>query len=81
MEVRLALILAALADSLTFLVMGVAHEANPLVAAHPLLALAAKAALALALALWPYRYRFPVQLVGAVAWSIGAASNLRVLMG
>lgn len=81
MGLRLALILAALADAATFVVMGVAHEANPLAAAHPLLALAAKASLALALVLWPYRYRLSVQLVGAVAWTLGAASNVRVLLG
>lgn len=55
--------------------MGVAHEANPLVRAAPLLALAAKALLAIAIVRWPWRYALTVRLVGAAAWTFGAFTN------
>lgn len=75
-----AVLLAGAADALTFAVMGVAYEANPIVRAAPLLALAAKAGLALILAFWPWRYATQLRAIGAVAWAFGAFTNLAVLL-
>lgn len=74
------LLLAAFADSLTFVLMGTANEANPIAAHSPLLALAAKALLATALFLWPWRYATPIRAFGAFAWTVGALSNGLVLL-
>jgi hypothetical protein len=76
---RAALLAAALADSLTFLLLPPGAELNPLAAAYPVPALVAKAVLAIALALWPWRYALPVRLIGAAVWTVGAASNVIVL--
>jgi len=76
-----ALAAAAILDTLTFLLLPPGAEANPLAAMYPYIAIPAKAALAVALVLWPWRYRRAVQICGAVAWSIGATSNVLVLGG
>lgn len=61
--------------------MGTAHEANPLVVAHPIGAVAAKWALVLALLAWHHRYASPIRAFGAVVWTYGAAMNLVVIGG
>lgn len=77
----LALTLAALADSLTFLVMGTTHEANPVAAIAPMLSILLKAALVAVLVFWPLKYGSQLRAIGALCWSVGAASNLLVLGG
>ena len=74
------LVFAAIADSLTFIWMGIAHEANPLVAAHPVPALAAKAGLTVLLLAWSAPIAYRVRLFGAVAWTFGACTNVAVLL-
>lgn len=74
-----AVVLAGAADALTFLALPPGAEANPIAAASPALALAAKALLALAVALWPWRYALTVRTAGVLVWSAGAASNIAVL--
>lgn len=75
-----ALLVAAVADSITFVLLPVGAEANPLAAAFPLLALAAKALLVAFLLLWHHRYAPRLRAIGAIAWSVGACSNLLVLL-
>jgi hypothetical protein len=75
------LVLAALADSITFLLMGTAHEANPIARTFPEVALAAKALLVLFVLCAPLgRYRGNVAAFGAGYFLAGALSNL-VVMG
>ena len=76
-----ALVVAALTDSLTFIAMGTAHELNPIAANFPGPAVAAKAALVVLILAAPLqRYRLPVMAFGAFAWTVGALSNLLVLV-
>lgn len=70
---------AALADTLTFLLMGTASEANPIAAIAPVLSVLLKAALAGVLLLWPWRYATQLRAIGAVAWAIGAATNIHAM--
>lgn len=77
---RSAVLLAGVADSLTFLAMGVANEANPIAAHSPLGAVAAKAFLVAFLLLWRHRYAAPIRAFGVIAWTVGACSNALVLM-
>jgi len=88
-----ALLLAAMvADSWTYLLMGVEHEMNPLVASvGPSIALAIKWAIVIALLvilrmgsrshIAPTSWRNPRRflLIGASIGVIGAASNVRVI--
>ena len=78
----IGLILAATADSLTFLLLPPGAALNPLAVASPPLAIAAKAALAALILIAPLQqYRRPVITIGITAWTIGFASNLLVLGG
>lgn len=77
---RPALVLAALADSLTFLLLPTGAELNPLAASNPYASLVAKFLLATILLAWPWRYASRLRAIGAFAWSVGALSNLAVLL-
>lgn len=78
----IALAGAALADSITFLLMGTAHEANPLVRAFPEMALIAKALLVVFVLWAPLgSYRGNVAAFGAGYFLAGALANLVVLGG
>ncbi|MEK0430289.1 MAG: hypothetical protein RL139_93 [Gemmatimonadota bacterium] len=60
--------------------MGTAHELNPLAAAFPAAAIVAKFLLVAAILALPLgQYATNVRMTGALAWSIGACSNLLVL--
>ena len=75
------LILAAFADAATFILMGTAHELNPIARTYPEAAIAAKAALAALILIAPLQqYRRPVIAIGITAWTIGAITNLSVLL-
>lgn len=76
-----ALALAALADAVTFAHLPPGAELNPIAATWPVAAICAKALLVvliLGLPLGDYARR--VRLFGAFAWSVGALSNLIVLL-
>ncbi|MGA0069456.1 MAG: hypothetical protein ACO3PB_08385 [Miltoncostaeaceae bacterium] len=76
----IALAAAALADSVTFLVMGVEHEANPIAAAFPAAAIAAKFLLVVAILALPLgQYATNVKVTGALAWALGAFTNVLVI--
>ena len=77
----LGLVGAAVADLSTFVLMGVEHEANPIVAGHPVAAIAAKAVLAGLLVLWRGKYAAPVRAFGVLAWGFGTLTNVQVLLG
>jgi hypothetical protein len=76
----IALAGAAAADTLTFLVMGTAHELNPIAATFPAAAIVAKFLLVVAILSLPLaQYGQNVRIAGALAWSIGTLSNIAVL--
>lgn len=73
---------AALADSATFVLMGTAHELNPIAATFPAAAIVAKFLVVVAILALPLgQYAQNVRMTGALAWSIGALSNAAVLLG
>lgn len=74
-----ALVLSALADTITFLVMGTAREANPIVAAWPIWSMLAKWVLVALLLAWRSRYAPPIRAFGAAAWTVGALTNLAAM--
>lgn len=76
----LLLIAAAAADSLTFVLMGTAHELNPIAAHAPWAALVLKGALALVLVAWPWPHRTALLLFAIAAWTFGSLTNLAVLL-
>lgn len=65
--------IAGLCDLLTF---DPSHELNPIAATFPAPAAVAKGCLILALALWPWPGRAALCWIAAVAWTVGAVSNL-----
>ncbi len=74
------LVLAAFLDAATMLLLPVGAELNPLAAHSPALAIVAKAAVCIFILTAPLgRYARPVQLIGVLAWTAGAASNLLVI--
>ena len=76
----IALAGAALADAVTFTVMGVEHEANPIVVAFPAAAFVAKFLLVIAILALPLgQYATNVRMTGALAWTLGAISNALVI--
>lgn len=75
-----ALVLAAIADSLSYLLLPSGAEANPLWVAQPTWAVAAKAAVVLFLLVAPLGpLRGYVYALGALLWTVGAVSNLLAL--
>lgn len=83
MRLGALLLAAALADSITMLMLPHGSERNPVAASHPIEAIALKVALALILVvlmLRRVRYFRAVGKVGIVVWLIGTASNLAVLL-
>lgn len=75
------LVLAALADTLTMLMLPAGAERNPLAAGSPLVAVVAKALLVALLLLVPLgRYARRVWLFGALAWAFGAVANVIVVL-
>ena len=75
----LLLVLAALADTTTFLLLPPGAEANPIAATSPWLAILAKWALVVGLLAWRHRYAFSLRAFGAVAWAVGAVTNLAAI--
>jgi hypothetical protein len=76
-----ALLAAALADSITFLLLPPGSELNPLAATWPIAALAAKALLVALLLAWRHNYAARVRAFGAAVWTVGALSNIVVIGG
>jgi type III secretory pathway component EscT len=76
-----ALVVAALADSITFVLLPTGAEVNPIAASYPYASLVAKAALVVLLIAWHHRYARPLRAFGTVAWTLGALSNALVLGG
>lgn len=75
------LVLAALADTATFALMGTAHELNPIAATWPGLAVIAKALTVAFVLRAPLReYRAAVAAFGAGAFTAGTLSNVLVLI-
>jgi hypothetical protein len=77
------LIGAAILDAATMLALPKGAELNPFAASLPLLAVGAKLIAAGAIAyLYLHRVRYfaGVATFGTLAWSVGAASNLRVIL-
>lgn len=76
--------LAQLADLVTFAIMGIAHEANPLIVAMgPMAAVLAKTALIYALVFGRMAFRRGWLLVSSVAilaGSLGAISNVATML-
>lgn len=76
------LVAAALADSLTMLLLPAGAERNPIASAAPVVALVLKALLTgllLGFVLRRFPYSRLVGWVAVVAWTTGAISNLAVL--
>lgn len=76
-----ALALAGTLDGLTMLALPVGSELNPLAAAHPGIALVAKAALTVWLIGYHGRYATSLRAFGAIAWTVGFLSNALVIGG
>lgn len=68
------------ADLGSFLALPAGGEANPaIVLAGPVLAIGAKVGTALALTAWPWRFRSLLLAIAAVAWWLGALSNVATI--
>ena len=74
---------AAILDAATMLMLPQGSELNPFAASLPLIAVGAKLIAASTIAyLYLHRVRYfaGVTAFGTLAWSVGAASNLRVIL-
>lgn len=75
------LVLAALADAATYLLLPLGAEANPLWQHQPSAAVLVKALVLAYILVVPLgRYAARVRWFGALAWSLGALTNLNVLL-